>query len=373
MREVLMSAPDIQPEDIERVVEVLNSRSLSLGPFLDRFERSFADYLGVKHAVAVSSGTAGLHLCICAAGIGPGQEVITSPFSFVASANCILYERATPVFVDIDEDSMNIDPDLVGAAVTGRTRAVLPVHVFGQACAINEIDALCHKHDLTMIEDACEALGTEYCGRKVGSFGRAAVFAFYANKQITAGEGGIIATNDADWAKKFQSLRNQGRSEMGAWLMHEQLGFNYRLDEMSAALAFSQLARIETLIERRRKAAEIYRELLRDVPGVRLLSPIATTTRLSWFVLVVRLDERISRDDVVEYLRKNGVPTRTYFSPIHLFPFYRQRFGYKEGAFPVAERVAASTLALPFHSNISHADIEYVTTCLKNAVERYAS
>jgi perosamine synthetase len=268
---------------------------------------------------------------------------------------------------------MNIDPDLVGAAVTGRTRAVLPVHVFGQACAINEIDALCHKHDLTMIEDACEALGTEYCGRKVGSFGRAAVFAFYANKQITAGEGGIIATNDADWAKKFQSLRNQGRSEMGAWLMHEQLGFNYRLDEMSAALAFSQLARIETLIERRRKAAEIYRELLRDVPGVRLLSPIATTTRLSWFVLVVRLDERISRDDVVEYLRKNGVPTRTYFSPIHLFPFYRQRFGYKEGAFPVAERVAASTLALPFHSNISHADIEYVTTCLKNAVERYAS
>ena len=275
MREVLMSAPDIQPEDIERVVEVLNSRSLSLGPFLDRFERSFADYLGVKHAVAVSSGTAGLHLCICAAGIGPVQEVITSPFSFVASANCILYERATPVFVDIDEDSMNIDPDLVGAAVTGRTRAVLPVHVFGQACAINEIDALCHKHDLTMIEDACEALGTEYCGRKVGSFGRAAVFAFYANKQITAGEGGIIATNDADWAKKFQSLRNQGRSEMGAWLMHEQLGFNYRLDEMSAALAFSQLARIETLIERRRKAAEIYRELLRDVSITSSALPIA--------------------------------------------------------------------------------------------------
>ena len=368
-RQVSMSQPDIHAEDIELVVQALKSNRLSLGPFLDRFERSFAAYIGTSHAIAVSSGTAGLHLCICAANIGPGDEVITTPFSFVASANCILYERATPVFVDIDESSLNIDPRLVGAAVTDRTRAILPVHIFGQPCAMDELTALSRRHDLVLIEDACEAIGAEYRGRKVGNFGKAAVFGFYPNKQMTMGEGGIITTNDAEWAAMFYSLRNQGRHEMGTWLCHDRLGFNYRLDEMSAALGLSQLLRIDELLERRSKIASIYDELLRSSPGVTLLSPAKTTTRLSWFVLIVRLDENISRSNVINHLQSCGIPTRTYFSPIHLQPYFKEKFGYQNGDFPVTERVANSTLALPFHSNLSDADIEYVVTNLNAAVE----
>jgi len=250
MPDAVMSAPDIDAGDIELVVQVLKSGRLSMGPFLDRFERSFADYIGTRHAIAVSSGTAGLHLCICAADIGVGDEVITTPFSFVASANCILYERATPVFVDIDERSMNIDPSLAAAAITDRTRAILPVHVFGQPCGMDELHDLCSGHSMLLIEDACEALGSEYRGRKVGKFGAAGVFGFYANKQMTMGEGGVITTNNDDWDARLRSQRNQGRDEMGTWLRHERLGFNYRLDEMSAALGLSQLLRIDELIER---------------------------------------------------------------------------------------------------------------------------
>ena len=223
MRQIPMSAPDIQPDDIRLVVEALSSKQLSMGPFLDRFETAFADYIGTRHAVGVSSGTAGLHLCICAGGIGEGDEVITTPFSFVASANCILYERATPVFVDIDESTLNIDPALLAAAVTERTRAILPVHVFGRPCAMDELDDICRDRGLTMIEDACEALGATHRGRKVGSFGKAAVFGFYPNKQMTTGEGGIVTTDDADWAGMMRNLRNQGRGEMGAWLRHQTL------------------------------------------------------------------------------------------------------------------------------------------------------
>ena len=370
MRQVPMSLPDIDANDIEFVVQAIESKRLSMGPFLERFEHSFADYLGVGHAIAVSSGTAALHLCMRAANIGPGDEVITTPFSFVASSNCILYERATPVFVDVDEQSMNINPDLAESAVTERTRAVLPVHVFGQACELDRIGSLCRKHDLLLIEDACEALGTEFRGRKVGTFGKAAAFGFYPNKQITMGEGGVISTDDADWAVMLRSLRNQGRKEMGTWLQHEHLGFNYRLDEMSAALGLSQLARIEDLLNRRNAAAGIYRELIRAIPGITILSPVETTTRLSWFVLIIRLNEAIARDEVIDYLRNSGIPTRTYFSPIHLQPFYKEKFGFREGDFPIAERLAKSVLALPFHSNISTADIEYVATCLQAAVER---
>jgi len=368
-RHVSMSQPDIHTEDIELVIQVLKSNRLSLGPFLDRFEQSFAAYIGSSHAIAVSSGTAGLHLCIRAADIGPGDEVITTPFSFVASANCILYERATPVFVDIDESSLNIDPRFVSAAVTDRTRAILPVHVFGQPCAMDDLTALSRKHDLVLIEDACEAIGAEFRGRRVGTFGKAAVFGFYPNKQMTMGEGGIITTDDAAWAATFRSLRNQGRTEMGTWLCHERLGFNYRLDEMSAALGLSQLRRIDQLLERRSRIAAFYDALLRDVPGVTLLSPADTTTRLSWFVLVVRLHESISRNSVIDHLSEHGIPTRTYFSPIHLQPYFKEQFGYQNGDFPVAERVARSTLALPFHSNLSDADIEYVATGLKAAVQ----
>ncbi len=367
-RQIAMSRPDIRAEDIELVVQVLKGNRLSMGPFLERFEKSFAAYIGVSHAVAVSSGTAGLHLCMRAANIGPGDEVITTPFSFVASANCILYERATPIFVDIDECSMNIDPDLVDAAVTDRTRAILPVHIFGQPCAMDELSAVSRKHDLALIEDACEAIGAEYRGRKVGTFGKAGVFGFYPNKQMTMGEGGVVTTNDADWASLIGSLRNQGRNEMETWLCHDWLGFNYRLDEMSAALGLSQLSRIEDSLQRRDKIASIYRELLHDVPEVTVLSLVEGTTRLSWFILPIRFEETVDRDELIDLLRSCGVPSRAYFSPIHLQPYFRKQFNYQVGDFPIAERVANSTLALPFHSNISQRDIEYVVTCLKTAI-----
>jgi perosamine synthetase len=367
-RQIPMSQPDISDEDIALVVEALKSKSLSMGPMLDRFERSFADYVGAKHAVAVSSGTAGLHLCIRAANIGPGDEVVTTPFSFVASANCILFERAKPVFVDIDESSMNIDPNLVRDAVGARTRAVLPVHIFGQPCAMDELVAVCEDRNLLLIEDACEAIGAEYRGRKVGTFGKAAVFGFYPNKQMTMGEGGVIATDDRDWAQLMVSLRNQGRSEMGAWLHHDRLGFNYRLDEMSAALGISQLARIEESLRRRDAVAALYRDRLRAIRGVMMLQPEKTTTRLSWFVMAVRLADGVDRNEVIKHLRGRGVPSRTYFSPIHLQPYFKEQFQYKRGDFPVAERIANSIIALPFYSNMPAGDIDYVVTCLADAM-----
>jgi perosamine synthetase len=289
--------------------------------------------------------------------------------AFARSTNCILYERATPVFVDIDEKSLNIDPRLAEAAMTDRTRAILPVHVFGQPCAMDELTDFSGKHDLLLIEDACEAIGAEYRGRKVGSFGKAAVFGFYPNKQMTMGEGGIITTSDTEWAEKFKHLRNQGRNAMGPWLHHEHLGFNYRVDEMSAALGLSQLSRVDESLENRSKLALIYGENLRDIPGVTLMSPIESTTRLSWFVFVIRLDEAIDRNDVINHLQSCGIPTRTYFAPIHLQPYLKEKYGYRKGDFPIAERVANSALALPFHSNLSYADIEYVATHLKEAIE----
>lgn len=368
-----MASADINADDMAAVAEALSSGQLSIGPFLERFEQAFAAYVGTRHAIAVSSGTAGLHLCVRAAGIGPDDEVITTPFSFIASANCILFERATPVFVDIDEASMNIDPGLVAEAVTPRTRAVLPVHVFGQPCAMDELTALCDDRALVLIEDACEALGSEYRGRRAGGQGKAGVFGFYPNKQMTTGEGGIITTDDDEWAATFRSLRNQGRTRMGTWLHHEEMGFNYRLNEMSAALGYSQISRIDTLLEQRSKVAALYLENLRQVPGIRLLSPPSTTTRMSWFVMIVRLEPGVSRNGVIDYLDSCGIPSRPYFTPIHLQPFFRDRFGYQPGDFPVTERVAGSTLALPFHNNMTADDIEYVASCLKAAVGKNLS
>ena len=269
---VPMSAPDIRAEDIELVTRALASRTLSIGPFLDELEAAFAAYVGTRYAVGVSNGTSGLHLCVRAAGISGGDEVITSAFSFVASANCILYERAVPVFVDVDEATFNLDPARVEAAITDRTRAVLPVHIFGQPCAMHELQAICAAHDLALIEDACEAIGAEYKGRKVGTFGDAAVFAFYPNKQMTMGEGAIVTTDDPVWASVMRMLRNQGRGADGTSAAHEHLGYNYRLDELSAALGLSQLRRIGDLLDRRAAVAARYGELLRGVPGVRPLA-----------------------------------------------------------------------------------------------------
>jgi perosamine synthetase len=365
---VPMSAPDIQPEDFEFVAQVLRSKILSIGPYLDTFEREFAEYVGTRHAVAVANGTAGLHLCIRAAGICEGDEVITTPFSFVASANCIVYERALPVFVDIDETSMNLDPVLARAAVNDRTRAILPVHVFGQPCAMNELGAVCAEHDLLLIEDACEAVGSEYCGRKVGTFGKAAVFAFYPNKQMTMGEGGVITTDDSDWDALLRSLRNHGRIQVGTRLSHEHLGYNYRLDELSAALGLAQLRRIEDLLSRRQAVSGRYHRLLREVPGIDVIQVLPSTTRLSWFVCVIRLRAGIDRDRVLARLEENRIPSRLYFPAIHLQPYYRKRFGFSEGDFPIAERVAASTLALPFHGNLSDDEMLYVVESLQSAI-----
>lgn len=365
-----MSSPDINEEDIARVVGVLRSGNLSIGPFVEEFERQTARFVGVDHGVAVSSGTSGLHLCMRAMDIGAGDEVITTPFSFVASANCVVYEGGIPVFVDIQEDSLNVDDALVGSAIGPRTRAILPVHVFGRPAAMAELSAIADRSGVDIIEDACEALGSEYRGARAGALGHAGVFGFYPNKQITTGEGGMIVTNDGKWAQRMRSMRNQGRSEMGSWLLHQQLGFNYRLDEMSAALGSSQLARIDELISLRERVSSQYQQLLANVPGVTLIAEGRDTTRMSWFVFVVRLDADIDRDMVAKQLGERGIPTRNYFPPIHLQPFYRDRFGYKPGQFPVTERVARSTLALPFHGRMSAQEIERVSTSLQQAVDQ---
>jgi len=368
-----LSSPDIQADDIELVSRVLRSNRLSIGPFIKQLERNFADYIGTKYAVAVTNGTSGLHLCIRAAGIAEGDEIITTPFSFIASANCILYERATPVFVDIDEASLNLDPALVARAVSARTRAMLPVHVFGQPCAMDELQVICRDCNLALIEDACEAVGAGYKGRKVGTFGKAAVFSFYPNKAMTLGEGAVVTTDDPHWAEFMQSLRNQGRSDGGTGYSCDRLGYNYRLDEMSAALGVAQLARLDRLLAQRQAVAARYSEMLRHVPGVTVKRPLASTTRMSWFVFVIHLDPRIDRDRVIAQLEARGIPSRVYFTPIHLEPYYRKRFGFRPGDFPVAERVAASILALPFHTNLSDAEMDEVVAALQSAVVRAAA
>ena len=365
---VRMSAPDIAEDDIAAVVRVLRSGTLSMGPVTDAFETAFAVYIGVEHAVAVSSGTAALHLCVRAAGIGPGDEVVTSPFGFVASANSLLFEGATPVFADIDETTMNLDPACAAAAVTARTRAVMPVHVFGQPCAMTELAALCTRHGLAMIEDACEAIGAEYRGRRLGGMGHAAAFSFYPNKQMTTGEGAVITTPDAATAALWRSLRNQGRSAGGAWLTHERLGYNYRMTEISAALGLSQLARIDALLDRRETVARHYEDRIAGIAGVRMMERAPSTTRLSWFAAIARLAPEIDRAVVIAELDRLGVPARAYFSPLHLQPLYRERFGYQEGDFPVTERVARSTLALPFHANMTEAEVALVCDALALAI-----
>ena len=366
---VPMGAPDIGEEEIEAVVRVLRSGVLTMGPATRRFEAAFADYIGVPHAVAVSSGTSALHLCIRAAGVGEGDEVVTSPFSYVASANCILFERARPVFVDVDEETMTIDPDLAAAAVTGRTRAILPVHVFGQACAMDELVALCAGRGLALIEDACEAIGSEHAGRKVGTFGDSAVFSFFPNKQMTTGEGAIVTTRDEATAAAVRSLANQGRDPGGAWLS-ARFGYNFRMTEMSAALGLVQIGRIEEMLARRETVAALYRKRLAAMPGVRLIEPGPATTRMSWFAAIARLDPALDRDRVIDGLATLGIPARPYFSPLHLLPWYREPFGYGEGDFPVTERLARSTLALPFHNNLGAAEVEMVCEALGQVMRR---
>ena len=356
---VPMSAPDISEEDVQAVAEVVRSGRLALGPKTEEFERLVAEYVGVKHAVAVSSGTAALHLIVKALGIGPGDEVLVPSFTFVASVNVILYEGAKPVFVDIEPDTYNLDPGDLERKITPRTKAIMVVDVFGHPAEWDEILRIAEKYGLKVIDDSCEALGAEYKGRKLGQFGDAAAFAFYPNKQMTTGEGGMIVTDDDQIAKLCRSLRNQGRREMGAWLEHEWLGYNYRMTEMSAALGVSQLKRIETLLAKRERVARMYTERLSEMELVR--TPVVRPyVRMSWFVYVVRLAEGMCRDTVMKALAEKGIPTRGYFSPIHLQPYIRKQFGTKEGMLPVTESVAKRTIALPFHNNLSEQEIEYV-------------
>ena len=365
-----MSSPDISQAEIDAVNAVLRTPYLSIGQQVKEFEQRVAEYIGVRHAIAVSSGTAGLHLAVIAAGITEGDEVITTPFSFVASANCILYERATPVFVDIDPHTLNIDPTLIEQAITPRTKAILPVHAFGQPADMDSILDIARRHYLYVIEDACEAIGAEYKGRKAGDLGDVGVFAFYPNKQMTTGEGGIIVTNNDEWDALFRSLRNQGRDLFDAWLNHSRLGYNYRLDELSAALGVAQITRLEELLQKRERVAHMYNDRLRDIPGVCVLYLAGATTRMSWFVYVIRLAGHIDRNQVMADLEQHGIPSRPYFSCIHLQPFYQKRYGFKPGEFKAAESIAHSTLALPFYGNMSEAEVAYVCKGLQSAIER---
>jgi perosamine synthetase len=368
-RRIPLAQPWIGDRERALVEEVLASDVLALGPFAARFEDAVADLAGRRFGVACSSGTAALHMAVRALGIGPGDEVITTPFSFVASANCMLYEGARPRFIDIEEDSLGLDPDLVAAAAGPNTRGILPVHVFGRPCRIVDVAAIAEARGWSLIEDACEALGSSAGDRPAGSFGNASAFAFYPNKQLTTGEGGVVVTDDADLAAMFRSLRNQGRDEDSTWLRHVRLGFNYRLDEMSAAIGVAQLERLGELRAGRERVVTAYAAGLADCDWVRLPQP-GQGESVDWFVYVVRLDPGIDRSRLMTDLDEAGVPSRPYFSPLHLQPYFRELFGYGPGDFPVTERVAASTLALPFSARLPDDDVRYVVDALVEAVER---
>lgn len=360
--EVPLSNPDITELEIKKVVEVLRTPNLSLGPKLQEFEEKIASYIGVKYAVAVNSGTSGLHLVIKALGIREGDEVITTPFSFVASANCILYERAKPVFVDINPKTLNIDVEKIEEKITKKTKAILAVDVFGEPAEWDRLQEISVEYDLRLIEDSCEALGAEFKGRKVGSFGDAAVFAFYPNKQITTGEGGMIVTDDKEVAYLCRSMRNQGRGENNEWLQHERLGYNYRMSDINCALGIAQLDRIGELLEKRAKVAKMYNERLKEGPDLEV--PYSSpNVRRSWFVYVVRLHEdysRTDRDRILQELKGKGIGCSNYFTPIHLQPFYVEMFGFKKGDFPITESVSERTIALPFYNNLREKEVEYV-------------
>lgn len=370
--QVPLAKPEITREDIEGLNEVIRTDYLSIGPKVEAFEAAFRSYLGVRHAVAVNSGTSGLHLLVRAMGIGPGDEVITTPFSFVASTNCILFERATPVFVDIDPVTLNIDVERIAPKITRRTKALLPVGVFGHPLPLPRLMELAARHNLKVIEDSCEALGSEYEGVKAGTLADGAVFGFYPNKQITAGEGGMIVTDDAALADLCRSLRSQGRASNGSWLHHERIGYNYRLSELNAVLGLTQMKRIDAIIARREQVAKAYNERLQGIPGVTLPPAGREITRMSWFVYVVRLDTAIDRDRVMEYLRAAGVECKPYFTPIHLQPYMQRDYGFRAGDYPLAEAAGRSCLALPFFNTITETEIEYVREKLGEAIDAVA-
>jgi perosamine synthetase len=384
---VPMSSPEIDESDRQAVLEVLQTTSLSIGPRVKDFEQVICDYSGSKHAIAVSSGTSGLHLCIRAAGIQPGDMVLTTPFSFISSTNVILFEHAIPVFVDVEPASGNINvakleeaaADLSsgdqesmakwlprrGAKNPGKLKAILAVDVFGQPADFDPIRKIADRYGLKIIEDSCEALGATYKGRKAGLFGDYGVFAFYPNKQITTGEGGVIITNDSQAAEFMASLRNQGRAQGDTWLQHTHLGYNYRMDEMSAALGASQMKRIDSMIDQRNHAAQLYNQRLASIAGIEIPQVEPETTRMSWFVYVIRLKANLDRDHFAAKLDAEGIPVRPYFLPIHLQPFITGQFGYCPGDFPVTEDLGRRSLALPFSASMTEEQVDLVCNTIK--------
>ncbi|HJX05307.1 MAG TPA: DegT/DnrJ/EryC1/StrS family aminotransferase [Candidatus Nanoarchaeia archaeon] len=357
IKKIPLSSPFIEEDDIQAVVNVLRTRWLSLGPKLPEFEEKFAKYIGTRYAVAVNSGTSALHLAVKALGIGPGDEVIVTPFSFVASANCVLYEGATPVFVDIEPDTFNIDPKKIEEKITTRTKAIIPVDVFGRPSNKNAIMKIAKKHNLKIIEDSAEALGAEYKGKKVGAFGDCAIFAFYPNKQMTTGEGGVLVTDNKEIYDLCVSYRNQGRGAGGEWHEYVRLGYNYRLSDINCALGISQLAKIEMLLKKRAEVAKEYTNRLKKIKGIKIPFDSTKEFKVSWFVYVIQVD---NKEAFMSELTKRGVQCSSYFNPIHLMSFYKEKFGFKPGDFPVCEAVAKTTVALPFYSAMSKEDVAYV-------------
>jgi len=366
---VNLSSQDITQAEIDAVVEVMQSERLSIGPRLDEFETAVAARAGRKYGIGVNSGTSGLHLCVKALGIDEGDEVITTPFSFVATTNCLLFVGATPVFVDIDPESYNMDPRSVEAAITNHTKAILPVEVFGNTAHFDEYERIARKHNLLFLEDCCEALGGSLGGRPAGSFGQCGVFAFYPNKQITTGEGGLIVTDSPEIRDVCVSLRNQGRATE-AWLSHARLGYNYRMSEIAAALGLAQIRRLDEILMLRRRAAETYNQALAEIEGVHT-PPMTDPETASWFVYVIRLSDRFTRDDrdaVIKHLHSCGIASSNYFVPIHTQPYITKKLGTAEGDFPLTEHLAARTIALPFFARITDEQVGRVKAALAEAI-----
>ncbi len=384
-----MSSPDITDTERQAVMDVLNTPNLSMGPRIDEFEKSISGYVGAKYGIGVNSGTAGLHLCVKAAGIGADDLVITTPFSFVASTNVLLYENAIPVFVDVDPNTGNIRPDLVaqaardlvtggsqarkwlprkGAESAGALKAVLAVDVFGQPADYDSLNEVAGRHHLHLIEDSCESLGAKYKGRFAGTLAEYGVFAFYPNKQITTGEGGMIVTSDVQAEKYMRGLRSQGRAPGDTWLQHTYMGYNYRMDEMSAALGLVQMNRIEELLNKRQQVAEWYNERLEQIPGVQPPQLGPETTRVSWFVYVARFEPGYDRDVIAKRLGEHRIPVRPYFLPIHLQPYMIERFGFKPDDFPVTEDLGKRGLSLPFSSIMTEAQVDTVCSALRESM-----
>jgi len=369
---IYLSRPDITEKEIEAVCAVLRSPDLSLGPKLIEFEQAFAKYIGAKRAVAVNSGTSGLFLCMLALGNGPDDEVITTPFTFIASATSIMMAGAKPVFVDIDPVSLNIDPAKIESKITEKTKAILPVEVFGNPSGMDKVCEIAKKHNLTVIEDSCEALGSALNGKKAGAFGTMSVFGFYPNKQITTGEGGMILTEDDKLADLCASFRNQGRDKEDNWLCHKRLGYNFRLSDINCALGIAQLSRIEQIKAKHRQVAKWYQEMLAD--DDRLIVPAEPDNcDVSWFVFVVRLVDGFTsqqRDKILEEMEERDIQVGNYFPPVHLQPFMVERFGYKKGDFPITESVSEHTIALPFYNNLTKNGTAIVSRTLKEVLDK---